>query len=832
LQTNNPATRRLRRAAWLFLLAALATASRAYAANAVTIVSPVNGTTEADFSRPIQWTSRADAQCYYLYVGSSPGAKDLVDTGETQQTSYLPGDLPADRTLYARMWTKAGGVWQYVDSTFSATSVQTAKLTFPADGATNVNVVFPVRWTRVATVQAYYLYVGTTPGAKDLVNTGETLQTSYTVGNLPVGQTLYTRLWTRAGGVWRYVDSSFTAAAAAPVTATLTYPANGSLNVDMTAPFRWTTVTNAQTYYLYVGSTPGAKDLIDTGETLQTSRVAAHLPAKTPLYVRLWTKVGGVWRFVDSSFTAAAAAPSGATLIYPANGASGIDPLSPARWTAIEGAQSYYLYVGSTPGAKDIIDSYETTQTTFPLIKAAPGRTLYARLWTKKDGAWQYVDSTFIASPLAPTFTYPKDGATGVDARQPFAWIPPSGADRHQLLVGTRPGSGDVFDSGLITATSVQVGDLPWTDALYARVLSRVNGNWRHTDIAFAPGEPDRRVTMVNPVDGEKAFDEGRPFEWSPMPLARAYRLTIGTTFGGSDLHDSGQIHVTRRFVSNLPLQPLFGRVQALIDGQWYASDFTFTVTANRTSVRLQVQDAFWATDLVRNMASTDNRAFTGTPLAAIISPRFQAVCSDFADELLHVLVEMNHPLASRRLSVALNPNSYDAHTLVELFNPSAGSWMLLDPTFDLSVRRAGPGRRSRQWATAEDVSAAMHTFQFDSIAYEFLGAAGDAFARAYYLDYPLLFNNVYHEGQLWKLGVGEPVLPYYEELTLPAVGYRMYAIRCDGSAILLINGTAAQTACSGVDGLSYIFGATSVATTDESASSGVRLYRPRRFVF
>jgi hypothetical protein len=27
---------------------------------------------------------------------------------------------------------------------------------------------------------------------------------------LPAGQTLYARLWTRVGGIWRYVDTSFT----------------------------------------------------------------------------------------------------------------------------------------------------------------------------------------------------------------------------------------------------------------------------------------------------------------------------------------------------------------------------------------------------------------------------------------------------------------------------------------------------------------------------------------------------------------------------------------------------------------------------------------------
>ena len=72
-----------------------------------------------DVTLPLRWTTIADAQVYYVYVGSTPGAKDLVNTGEIQQTSYhLPSSVPADQILYVRLWTKAGGVWRYVDTTF------------------------------------------------------------------------------------------------------------------------------------------------------------------------------------------------------------------------------------------------------------------------------------------------------------------------------------------------------------------------------------------------------------------------------------------------------------------------------------------------------------------------------------------------------------------------------------------------------------------------------------------------------------------------------------------------------------------------------------------
>ena len=179
-----------------------------------TVTYPANGAVNADVSQPIQWTSVAGAQAYYLYVGTTLGAMDLVNTGEIQQTSYQPASLPVGPTLYVRLWTRVAGVWRSVDSTFTAAAaaaVLTATITYPVNAATNADMSNPIRWTSVANVQAYYLFVGTTVGTSNLVNSGETQNTSFSAPTLPLGQTLFARLWTKKNGVWRYLsDLSFT----------------------------------------------------------------------------------------------------------------------------------------------------------------------------------------------------------------------------------------------------------------------------------------------------------------------------------------------------------------------------------------------------------------------------------------------------------------------------------------------------------------------------------------------------------------------------------------------------------------------------------------------
>jgi hypothetical protein len=136
-----------------------------------------------------------------VYVGTTIGAADLVNTGQIFQTSYAAPKLLVGQLLYARLWTEVGNVWRYADSTFTPAPI--ARLLAPLDGATNVDVSVPLQWTAVPGAQAYELYVGTAVGAHDLLDSRQTPLTSYAAPKLPVGQVVYARLWTLVDGVWR-----------------------------------------------------------------------------------------------------------------------------------------------------------------------------------------------------------------------------------------------------------------------------------------------------------------------------------------------------------------------------------------------------------------------------------------------------------------------------------------------------------------------------------------------------------------------------------------------------------------------------------------------------
>jgi hypothetical protein len=149
--------------------------------------------------------------------------------------------------------------------------------------------------------------VGSTPGAADLINSGVLpgTQYSYQPPGLPAAMTLYVTLFVKYNGHW---DSytSFPVVYWMVGRATFTSPLNGHV-VSTAAPCcRWTTVPNAQAYYLVVGSTPGTANLVNSGILPTTQSCypancsAVALPKGKLLYGTIFTEIGGSWSAYQS----------------------------------------------------------------------------------------------------------------------------------------------------------------------------------------------------------------------------------------------------------------------------------------------------------------------------------------------------------------------------------------------------------------------------------------------------------------------------------------------------------------------------------------------------
>jgi hypothetical protein len=173
---------------------------------------------EFDAGQPIVWVAVPGTSEYCLTVGSTPGGDDIVNTGPLppSQTMFAAPSLPADRELFARIYSSVNGRWSHAEVVFRAPADQTphAALTWPAEGARGVDSERPFNWSRVPWATNYWLTIGTTEGGSDLLNTGPLPagQSSFAaLPPFPAGQTLYARLLTCDGVNWTYTDVTFTA---------------------------------------------------------------------------------------------------------------------------------------------------------------------------------------------------------------------------------------------------------------------------------------------------------------------------------------------------------------------------------------------------------------------------------------------------------------------------------------------------------------------------------------------------------------------------------------------------------------------------------------------
>jgi hypothetical protein len=430
-------------------------------------------------TRVVSWTTVADAQAYYLYVGYSPGAKDIVNTGEIQSTSYTLPALSFDGTYFARIYTKQAGVWRYTEQSFKLPQTGTpSRMVAPLNGQRNVTSAQVFQWEAVARAQAYYLYVGTNSGDKDLIDTGETTRTWWTTASLPAGRHLYARIWTKIDGLWYWREIEFDSAPRA----VLIYPYQQASDTSAYETFAWTAVTDAQAYYLYVGTSPGAKDIVDTGETKATSYQVNGLEPGRTLYARIYTLVKGVWEMDAVTFTTSLSA----RFTKPMAG-DGSDLGQGLAWTTILGADAYYLYVGTGPGKKDIVDTGEIARTDYETPALPAGQQVYARIYTKYGGLWRQREKALTLAGAA--LTSPAADATGaatIDVNgELFTWTTITNAEAYYLYVGTQPGAKDVVDTGEIHTTSYLVKNLPHGRRLYVSIWTKANGVWNGTSSTF-----------------------------------------------------------------------------------------------------------------------------------------------------------------------------------------------------------------------------------------------------------------------------------------------------------------------------------------------------------
>lgn len=621
--------------------------------------------------------------------------------------------------------------------------------------------------------------------------------------------------------------------------ALLLQPAAGQTIVQSATPFRWSPLAGAQAYYLWVGTSPGAKDVIDSGE-LPPEQLALSsttlLPRDTTLYARLYRLVDGRWSFdVDIAFSASA---EPADLLYPRAGMDLTEAAldQPFRWQLSAPATAYYLFVGTQPGQYDVVNSGEmpAPTATRDMLRGMPLNTwLYARLHVLENGVWRHSrDVPFRVVPDAAVLSSPANRALLLGDTLALQWQRVAQAQGYRVDLGSSVGEADLGSSGPLEAEATGytfTGPLPQGRPLFVRLYSRIGQEWRYfrdREVTLAAEWPVPRLILSGPNWSE--FDAARPMRWSEVPGAQAYRLTIGATAGGSEWHDSGPIATTLRFIQGLPsARLLHGTLQVQVNGAWISQRFSFKASRAGDDEAAALEAVVEAVRQARGLASESHQTRPGSLLEAI-GGGATTNCTGYASALVTLLQHMNLALPVRMRNVCLFAGGTECHTLVEVQSRSSGQWSVFDPTFVSSP----VDRHSRQRLSTAQMSQRVRDWAFDTIDYE----AHDGLARSrldgYYVDYALLFAQPAETlgDESWP---AQSVIGHFTPQGASVQEQQgTYALRCgtgQGHALAVIDGTERMLACQGIDRLSSMFKASTVSLLGASADRAT-LQRPRRY--
>jgi hypothetical protein len=214
--------------------------------------------------------------------------------------------------------------------------------------------------------------------------------------------------------------------------------------------------------------------------------------------------------------------------------------------------------------------------------------------------------------------------------------------------------------------------------------------------------------------------------------------------------------------------------------GQSSAAQVTPTMDLHRAQD--DIQDALQLVATVRAMADDANNPIPGTLLAQFVAERLaqlpasqpQALCSDYATTLIQELTGAGVALPFRRRALAFNDLAHDSHVVVEIFDTDSGRWLVLDPTFAIQTLNA-----DGLPATAAEISEAARTRNWSLLSYNYLTPAGDLYARRYYLDYPLLYLNVYDGGSTSPVEPSVSLTPYLDYLGVSVADFGTYTSPC-----------------------------------------------------
>jgi FG-GAP-like repeat len=285
------------------------------------------------------------------------------------------------------------------------------------------------------------------------------------------------------------------------------------------------------------------------------------------------------------------------------------------QWTPSDPATAYWIDVGSAAGGNQYYQSGSLgTGTRSATITSLPtnGSTVYATVYSLIGGQWvsnTYTYAGFNVAMHKGVITSPVPSSSLSGNSVTFSWTAGPGATAYWLDAGNVGGGSQYHQSeNLGNVLTTTVNGLPGDGStVYVTLYSLVNGHWLNNAYTYtAFNNAAHEGVITSPVPSSTLGSSSIAFSWTAATGATAYWLDAGSSAGGNQYHQSGNLgNLLTTTVNGLPTNgsTVFVALYSLVNGQWIGNAFTYTAL-NATSGLAVMQTPVPGTTLSGNSAT------------------------------------------------------------------------------------------------------------------------------------------------------------------------------------------------------------------------------------
>jgi gliding motility-associated-like protein len=342
----------------------------------------------------------------------------------------------------------------------------------------------------------------------------------------------------------------------------LTSPFDTETGVSISTNLTWTAVTNADGYYLNIGTTAGATDILNnfdiTDGTITTYNPPTDFVESQVYYVTViaYNAIGSETTCTETSFTTGAntSVPDSTQLINPTDGETDVDTDITLEWTPSDTATGYIVIIGTTPGGSDVLNTNVGNVTTYnPNFDLDPNTTYYVtvipyNLAGSSNSNPETIFTTEIISLLGCTqLIFPKDGQTDLSINIYLKWDHIQGAKGYYINIGTYPNGTDVENM---------------TD-LGNKIIYRIPSPWKNNTTYYVS------IITYN--------DYGESINCNETNFSTIFKIPLFFTPNGDGINDYWNISDKNNLIDNITIFNRFAKIITIIKpSDYYGWDGTY----------------------------------------------------------------------------------------------------------------------------------------------------------------------------------------------------------------------------------------------------------------